>query len=152
MNIWNQLPRTILFSENYKKINICKKKIILRKENIIQGFALRIGTVRWIFIILFKKIYIRYLVFILISLTQHFPSLTLNLVVFKETILFFIKRSESELNESEPCLKSAKNRFQLSAGLNIETFNRSLSHKWNQPNLRRASNSINSASKEPLKS
>ena len=30
---------------------------------------------------------------------------------------------ESEFNEFEPCLKSAKNRFQLSAGLNLETLN-----------------------------
>ena len=27
---------------------------------------------------------------------------------------------ESKFNEFEPCLKSAKNRFQLSAGLNLE--------------------------------
>ena len=31
--------------------------------------------------------------------------------------------SESEFNEIEPCLKSAKNRFQLSAGFNLETLN-----------------------------
>ena len=31
--------------------------------------------------------------------------------------------SESEFNESEPSLKSTKNRFQLSAGLNLETLN-----------------------------
>ena len=31
--------------------------------------------------------------------------------------------SVSEFNEFEPSLKSAKNRFQLSAGLNIETIN-----------------------------
>ena len=30
---------------------------------------------------------------------------------------------EFEFNEFEPRLKSAKNRFQLSAGLNLETFN-----------------------------
>ena len=30
-------------------------------------------------------------------------------------------QSESEFNEFEPRLKSAKNRFQLSAGLNLET-------------------------------
>ena len=29
--------------------------------------------------------------------------------------------TEAEFNEFEPRLKSAKNRFQLSAGLNIET-------------------------------
>ena len=37
----------------------------------------------------------------------------------KETIL----RSVSEFNEFEPRLKSAKNRFQLSAGLNLEKLN-----------------------------
>ena len=41
--------------------------------------------------------------------------------------------SVSEFNEFEPPLKSAKNRFQLSAGLNLET-------------LSRRSNSLNSAS------
>ena len=35
--------------------------------------------------------------------------------------------SESEFNEFEPRLKSAKNRFQLSAGLNLETLNTILS-------------------------
>ena len=34
---------------------------------------------------------------------------------------------ESEFNEFEPCLKFAKNRFQLSAGLNLETLNTILS-------------------------
>ena len=32
-------------------------------------------------------------------------------------------QSESEFNEFEPRLKSAKNRFQLSAGLDLETLN-----------------------------
>ena len=55
---------------------------------------------------------------------------------------------ESELNEFEPRLKSRKNRFQLSAGLNIEALNKILS--GNQPylsrslNLSRGSNSLNS--------
>ena len=31
--------------------------------------------------------------------------------------------SESEFNKFEPRLKSAKNRFQLSTGLNLETLN-----------------------------
>ena len=31
--------------------------------------------------------------------------------------------SESKFNEFEPCLKSAKKRFQLSAGLHLETLN-----------------------------
>ena len=31
--------------------------------------------------------------------------------------------SESELNKFKPRLKSAKNRFQLSTGLNLETLN-----------------------------
>ena len=34
---------------------------------------------------------------------------------------------ESEFNEFESLLKSAKNRFQLSTGLNFETFNTFLS-------------------------
>ena len=33
----------------------------------------------------------------------------------------------SEFNEFDPRLKSAKNRFQLIAGLNLETFNTVLS-------------------------
>ena len=33
----------------------------------------------------------------------------------------------SEFNEFEPCLKSAKNRFRLSIGLNLETLNTILS-------------------------
>ena len=36
-------------------------------------------------------------------------------------------KPESEFNEFEPRLKSAKNRFQLSAGLNLETLNTILS-------------------------
>ena len=44
----------------------------------------------------------------------------------------------SEFNEFEPRLKSAKNRFQLSAGLNLEKFNTNL-------NLSRGSNSSNPA-------
>ena len=38
-----------------------------------------------------------------------------------------IKVTESEFNEFEPRLKCAKNQFQLSAGLNFETFNTILS-------------------------
>ena len=48
---------------------------------------------------------------------------------------------ESEFNEFEPRLKTAKNRFQLSAGLNIE-----YNFKVNQPYLSRVSNSFNLAS------
>ena len=36
-------------------------------------------------------------------------------------------QSVSEFNEFQPSLKSAKNRFQLSAGLNFEKFNTILS-------------------------
>ena len=43
---------------------------------------------------------------------------------------------KSEFNEFEPRLKSAKNRFQLSAGLNLEKLNSILS----------GNNSLNSAS------
>ena len=52
----------------------------------------------------------------------------------------------SEFNEFKPRLKSHKNWFQVSAGLNLETF------KWNKQNLsrglnlHRGSNSLNSAS------
>ena len=35
--------------------------------------------------------------------------------------------AESEFNEFEPRLKSAKNQFQLSAGLNLETLNTNIS-------------------------
>ena len=45
----------------------------------------------------------------------------------------------SEFNEFEPRLKSVKNRFQLSTGLNLETFNTIL-FNWNQPYLSRVSN------------
>ena len=38
-----------------------------------------------------------------------------------------LNMSESEFNETEPHLKSTKNRFQLSAGLNLETLNKVLS-------------------------
>ena len=34
-----------------------------------------------------------------------------------------IQRTVSKFNEFEPRLKSAKNRFQFSAGLNLEKFN-----------------------------
>ena len=39
--------------------------------------------------------------------------------------MYFIllKLTESEFNEFEPRLKPSKNRFQLSAGLNLEKFN-----------------------------
>ena len=52
-----------------------------------------------------------------------------------------------EFKEIEPRFKSAKTRFKLSAGLNLETYN----FKWNQPylnrglKLNRRSNSLNSA-------
>ena len=48
---------------------------------------------------------------------------------FKKNFLFkFFKWTESEFNKFEPRLKSAKNRFQLSAaGLNPETLNTILS-------------------------
>ena len=49
----------------------------------------------------------------------------------------------SESNEFKPRLKSPKNLFQLSAGLNLEKFNTILS---GMPNLSRGSNSLNSAS------
>ena len=58
----------------------------------------------------------------------------------------------SEFNEFEPRLKSAKNRFQLSADLKLEKLNTILSGTINQPylscglNLSRSSNSLNSAS------
>ena len=47
----------------------------------------------------------------------------------------------SEFNEFEPWLKSAKNRFQLSAGLNFKKLNKF------KLNSSRGSNSLNSASK-----
>ena len=52
-----------------------------------------------------------------------------------------------EFKEFEPQFKSAKTRFKLSAGLNLETYN----FKWNQPYLSRGlylnhrSNYLNSA-------
>ena len=52
--------------------------------------------------------------------------------------------SVSEFNEFKPRLKSPQNRFQLSAGLNLEKLNTIF--KWNQPYLSRGSNSLNSAS------
>ena len=39
----------------------------------------------------------------------------------------FIKRPESEFIEFEPCLKSTKNRFQMSVSVNLETLNTFLS-------------------------
>ena len=48
-------------------------------------------------------------------------------------ISFKFVSPESKFNEFEPCLKSAKNRFQLSAGINIETLDTILSgtnHIW----------------------
>ena len=56
---------------------------------------------------------------------------------------------EMEFKEFKPRFKSAKTRFKLSAGLNLETFDTIF--KWNQPylnrglNLNRRSNSLNSA-------
>ena len=55
-----------------------------------------------------------------------------------------------EFKEFEPRFKSAKTRFKLSVGLNLETF------EWNQPylsrglNLNRRSNSLNSLIDMPL--
>ena len=40
----------------------------------------------------------------------------------------------SKFNQFKSCLKSPQNRFQLSAGLNLEKF------KWNQQNLSRGLN------------
>ena len=57
-----------------------------------------------------------------------------------------LKSKMSEFNEFKPRLKSPKNRFKLSAGLNLEKFN-----TWNQQylspglNLSRGSKSLNSA-------
>ena len=48
-------------------------------------------------------------------------------------------RPVSEFNEFEPRSKSAKNRFQLSAGLNLKTLNTILSetnHIWAGPRLK----------------
>ena len=51
-----------------------------------------------------------------------------------------------EFNELKPRLKFPKNRFQLSAGLNLDKINTILSGLWNQPYLSPDSNSLNSAS------
>ena len=54
------------------------------------------------------------------------------------------------MNLSRGLIKSAKNQFQLSAGLNLQKLD--YNFKWNQPylsrglNLSRGSNSLNSAS------
>ena len=51
----------------------------------------------------------------------------------KFTKYIFFKSSVSEFNEFKPRLKSPKNRFQMSAGLNLEKFNTILSetnHIW----------------------
>ena len=54
-----------------------------------------------------------------------------------------------EFKEFKPWFKSAKSRFKISAGLNLETFDTIF--KWNQPylnrgfNLNHRSNSLNSA-------
>ena len=54
--------------------------------------------------------------------------LVLIMLYDKLKIVFFIKICpESEFNEFEPSLKSAKNRFQLSANLNLNTLNTILS-------------------------
>ena len=53
--------------------------------------------------------------------------------------------SESKFNDFEPRLMSAKNRFQLSAGLNFGTLINIIKYNWNQPYLSRGSNSLNSA-------
>ena len=42
-------------------------------------------------------------------------------------LIFLALQPESEFNEFKPRLKSAKNRFQLSAGLNLEKLNQILS-------------------------
>ena len=67
---------------------------------------------------------------------------------YSENVFELIRKPLFEFNEFEPRLKSAKNRFQLSADLNLKKYN----FKWNQPylsrglNLSRCSNSLNSAS------
>ena len=56
----------------------------------------------------------------------------LNLIDFQSWHLL-LKSSESEFNEFEPRLKSAKNRFQLSAGLDLKKITTVLSginHIW----------------------
>ena len=68
-------------------------------------------------------------------------------------ILMFLIESEAEFNEFKPRLKSPINRFQFSAGLNLEKLSTILS--WNQPylspglNLSPGSNSLNSVSVDP---
>jgi len=42
-------------------------------------------------------------------------------------VIMNIRKHVSEFNEFEPQLKSARNRFQLSAGLNLEKLNTILS-------------------------
>ena len=64
-------------------------------------------------------------------------------------VLIFVD-PKTEFNEFEPHLKSIKNRFQLSVGLNLENIENSF--KWNQPYLSRASNlsrSFNSLNSAP---
>ena len=56
----------------------------------------------------------------------------------------------SEFNEFKACLKSPKKWFQFSAGLTIEKFHTILSGTSPGLNLRRGSNSLNSASGYPL--
>jgi len=72
----------------------------------------------------------------------------------KRINLLYYMRVKMEFKEFEPRFKSAKTRFKLSAGLNLETFDTILSgtnHKWNQPylnrglNVNRRSNSLNSS-------
>ena len=62
--------------------------------------------------------------------------------------LFEITITEAEFNDFKPRLKSVKNRFQLSAGLNLEKLDTILSE---QPYLSRGlnSSSLNSASEYP---
>ena len=62
-------------------------------------------------------------------------------ILDKENIQFYNK-SETEFNEFEPCIKSAKNRFQLSAGLNRKTLNTILSGTYHI----NSSRGLNSAS------
>ena len=64
-----------------------------------------------------------------------------------------VPSSESEFNKFELRLKSTNNRFQFSAGLNLETLHAILSgtnhYLTNVSNLCRGSNSLNSASGLP---
>ena len=48
-------------------------------------------------------------------------------ILMEKGILIVFKSLVSEFNEFEPRLKTAKNWFQLSAGLNLEAKNRILS-------------------------